>query len=67
MARAQNVMFLDLQIDGSNFWGGLKHFQESVGGKYKTWLGSFYDILKLPKKLYPYCNTALQSNNTELI
>ena len=36
MSWAQNVTFLDWQIDGSDFFWGPKHFQESNGGHFKT-------------------------------
>jgi len=35
------------------FWGGPKHFQESVGGQIRTWWGQHHD----PKKLHPYCKS----------
>ena len=45
-ARALHMTFLDWPIDGRNYLGGPKHFQESVGGQFKTCWGQHHDFLK---------------------
>ena len=44
-AWALHLTFHDWQIEGSNFLGGLKHFQDLV----PTWWGQYHDFLKWPK------------------
>ena len=56
---AQALTLLDWQIDGGNFRGGPKHFQESVGGQLKPG-GRILIFFKWPKKLHPYCQRHLR-------
>ena len=38
--RALHLTFFDWQIDGGDFFGSMKHFQDFVGDQFKTWWGS---------------------------
>ena len=48
-----HLTFLDWQIDGSDFWGSQKHFQESVGGQFKTCWGHHHDFVDRTQKVTP--------------
>ena len=46
-------MFLNYQIDGVDFFGGLKAFLELVDVQWTTLKGVHDDFWKMPKKLHP--------------
>ena len=57
---AQNLTFLDWQIDSIDFLGGPKAFLELGDGQLTTLRGMHHDFWKMPKTLHPYCNGCLK-------
>ena len=56
------MTFLDCQIDGGDFLRDPKHFQESVGGQFKTWLGYHHDFFETTKKVAPLIHHQSEQN-----
>ena len=50
---AQNLTFLDWQIDSIDFFGGPKAFLELGDGQLTTLRGMHHDFWKMPKTLHP--------------